>query len=179
MVSDMQRGALAVVVGSLLAGCSGGGAATVTERLWISGVPTDPKAEISAFATTKTDQADRYVGVFYRGSIMRGTHDVFEWRNVGKDDAELVLLQDNQRVKLHFTPCKPTTGFDHCVEVRQGTAKPERYYSRKRWVVRRPGRKRGAALGLFEQVLLEVAEEDDELAAVLDASVALVEDPRE
>ena len=49
------------------------------------------------------------------------------------------------------------------------------YHSRKRWVVRRPGRKRDAATGLVMGAIFELAEDDPELAAALDSVAATSE----
>lgn len=190
MTVDMQRSskamAKAMLAGGLLmgglaaptlAGCGGGGSATVTERLWVSGVPTKPKDSLSAFVTMKSEDSKDYLGAFYEGSLLRGSHDVFKWRDAGKGHAQIELLQDGRTLELSFETCKPSVGFDHCIMVQRGMHKAVQYQSRKRWVVRRPGRKRDATLGLFNQALLEVANEDDELADVLDAAAAWAEDP--
>lgn len=160
------------MVGSLLglvagaAGCSGG-AATPTERLWVSGVPTSPRESISAFVTMKS--GDEHIGSFFRGTLYRGSHDVFKWKDTGKDKARIVLLQDEKKVDLKLKTCEPTTGFDYCLIVESDRTGPQKYYSRKRWVVRRPGKKASAA-SLFDATLLELAEDDEDLAAALEAA---------
>lgn len=178
MTVDMRNGVKAsvkaVVVGSCLglgavlgaAGCSGG-AATPTERLWVSGVPTSPKESIAAFLTAKS--GDHTMGSFFRGSLYRGHHDVFTWKDTGKGKARIVLLQDEKKVDLTLATCDPITGFDYCLIVESSATGPQKYYSRKRWVVRKPGKKASAA-SLFDTTLLELAEDDDELAAALEAA---------
>lgn len=165
----MRSGVKAIVVGSLLGlvGC-GGGSTEVTERLWITRLPTKQTQELSAFATARA--GDHYVGAFFHGSALRGSHDVFEWRDDGKGRAKLKLLQDGKKLELRFRPCEPVTPFDRCLLVERQGAKAEKYYSRKRWVVRRPGKRDLAAGGFFGATLLELAEDDDELAAALDAA---------
>lgn len=152
-------------------GCGGGQAVTPTERLWISGVPTDPKAELTAFVTMRTSE-DRYLGAFFQGTLYRGGHDVFEWTPTAKDRASLQFMQDGRKTAVRLESCKPSTGFDHCILVHGDPTGTTRYQSRKRWVVRRPGRKRDAATGLVPQVMVELAEDDAELAAALDAAGA-------
>ncbi len=153
----------------LAAGCGGGGAATPTERLWVSGIPTDSKAPMTAFVTMKSGE-DGYLGAFFEGSLLRGSHDVFRWTPIGKARARVKFLQDGRSATLNLESCKPTRGFDHCLMVDGDPTGTERYQSRKRWVVRRPGRKRDAATGLVVQTLLELAQDDPELAAALDTA---------
>lgn len=166
--------ALGAVLGS--SGCGGGGASSPTERLWVSSVPTDPKAELTAFLTMRSDE-DRYLGAFFQGTLLRGGHDVFRWTPLDDDRAQIEFLQDGKLARLRFEACKPTKGFDHCILVHGDPTGAGRYQSRKRWVVRRPGRKRDAAMGMVTQAMLELAEDDPELGAALDAAGALALEP--
>jgi hypothetical protein len=182
MADDMRNGVKAIVVGALLgllagAGGCGGGSSAATERLWVSGVPTNPKDSFSAFLTMRSD--DHYLGAFFHGSFLRGSHDVFKWRDTGKGRARIELLQDGRKVELRLEPCKPTTGFDYCLDVFGDPTDAVRYQSRKRWAVRRPGKRDMAASGLFGATLLELAEDDEELAAALDAAAEAAEAPIE
>ena len=181
--------ALGGAVGSmgLVLGC-GGGAATATERLWVSGIPTKPTQQLSAFVTMQTGaqkdaqkdaqteagrKQDPLLGAFFRGTLYRGGHDVFEWQDTGKDRARIKFLQDGKKAKpieLELKPCAPKDGFHYCLEVEGKTPYAGKYYSRKRWVVRRPGRKRDAAAGLLTHTWLELAEDDADLAHALDAA---------
>lgn len=154
--------AVAVVT---MAGC-GGSEATVTERLWISAIPKSPKTPITAFATMATD-GDKFFGAFFSGTLLRGGHDVFEWRPDGNDRASLKFLQDGKKTKIRIETCKPTTGFDHCVIVHNDPTGAGRYQSRKRWVVRRPGRRKAVAGTFVLDVLEQLAEDDEELADAL------------
>jgi hypothetical protein len=113
-------------------------------------------------------KGDGYLGAFFQGSLFRGGHDVFEWKDTGKDQARVRFLQDGVELDLSLSPCKPATGFDYCLELRGNSPYARKYQSRKRWVVRRPGRKRDAATGLVTQAMLELADDDDELAQALD-----------
>ena len=167
----MRNGVKAIVVGSLLvlgaAGCGGGPTDEITERLWVTSLPTKQTQELSAFVTARS--GDHYVGAFFRGSAVRGSHDVFKWNDLGKGRARLELLQDGRKLELRFKTCEPVKPFDRCVLV-EGNGRAERYYSRKRWVVRRPGLRSVATQGFFGATLLELAEDDDELAEALDAA---------
>lgn len=145
-------------------GCGGGGEATATERLWVSGVPTNPKTPLTAFATTRHGD-DKYLGAFFSGTLLRGSHDVFEWRDQGTARAQLHFLQDGAKVEIRLDTCKPTTGFDHCLLVRGDPTGTVRYQSRKRWVVKRPGRNKSVAPVL--DALQALAADDPELAAWL------------
>ena len=146
-----------------LPGCGGGGEATPTERLWVSGVPTNPKMPITAFATTRHGE-QKFLGAFFSGTLLRGGHDVFEWRDAGKGRAQLEFLQDGTKASIRLETCKPSTGFDHCLLVHGDPTGNVRYQSRKRWVVKRPGRK-DATVTL--DALAALAEDDPELAAWL------------
>jgi hypothetical protein len=150
---------------ALLLGCGGGADATATERLWVSGVPTNPKERLTAFITTRTGN-DKYLGAFFNGSLYRGGHDVFEWVADGKDSAHLKFMQDGRAVKLRIEKCEPSRGFDHCIRLKGDPMGIERYQSRKRWVVRRPGKKRDIAEGLVTQTILDLAEDDEDLRAL-------------
>ncbi len=159
---------LALVASGLSLGCSGG-EATATERLWVTTVPTRPKAPITAFLTMRTSD-ERYLGAFFQGSLYRGNHDLFYWEDLGKDRARVQFLQDERRVELKLEECKPDRGFDYCLMVYGDPTGTTRYQSRKRWVIRRPGRKRDATAGLVPMVMQELAQDDEQLAAALDTA---------
>jgi len=146
-------------------GCGAPSPGTPTERLWVSGIPTSTKAEITAFITTRST-GGKYIGAFFRGSSLRGRHDVFEWIDDGKDAAKLRFLQDDKTTRIRIETCEPTTGFDHCILVHGDPTGTKRYQSRKRWVVRRPGRK-DVSPTMVMDALAELAEDDEELQAAL------------
>ena len=156
-----------VILALLLAAC-GSSDASPTERLWISGLPTKGSESISAFITTRTGEG-KYIGAFFQGSAYRGTHDVFEWRADGKDAARLKFLQDGHTMRMRFETCPKKTGFDFCLAVRGDDGREQRYYSRKRWNVRRPGKKKDVLDAVsVPSVLGELAEDDEELQAALE-----------
>jgi len=142
--------------------CGGGGEATATERLWVSTVPTKPKTPLTAFATMRTGEG-KYLGAFFSGTLLRGGHDVFEWQDKAKNTAELQFLQDGKKHRIRFETCKPTTGFDHCLIVHGDPTGTVRYQSRKRWVVKRPGKRKSAQPVL--EAMSTLAEDDEQLAA--------------
>lgn len=156
-------------VALLAVGCEGGQAGSPTERLWVSGLPSNPKAPITAFATTRTS-SDKYIGAFFQGSMLRGGHDVFEWRSEGQDAATLKFLQDGETRRVRFETCKPTRGFDYCIVLHGDPTGTGRYQSRKRWTVRRPGRRRDAGATLVTDVMFELSEDDGQLRVAFEAT---------
>lgn len=146
-----------------VAGCGGSDTATPTDRLWVSAVPTSAKQELSAFVTTRTSEG-KYVGAFFHGSALRGSHDVFEWKDSGKDAATLRFLQDGRQTKVRFETCSPSRGFDFCLLVHGDPTGAKKYQSRKRWNVRR-GKK--AAILSIPAMFEDLAEDDEELARAL------------
>lgn len=162
------------------AACGGGDTASPTERLWVSTVPTSAKQEISAFITTRT-RDDKYIGAFFHGSALRGRHDVFSWVADGRDAAKLTFLQDGKTSRVRFETCKPSRGFDMCLIVHGDPTGAKQYQSRKRWNVRRPGKRALAAMDV-PLTMAELAEHDDELAAelasVLDERALDLPDPQ-
>lgn len=148
-----------------IAGCRGSAEPTPTERLWVSSLPKNPKSEVTLFASIKASDG-KYVGSFFQGSAFRGRHDVFEL--FPKDDhiAELRFSQDGKTKKLRFEPCEPTRGFDFCLMMHGDPTGTVRYQSRKRWSLKRPG-KRGLS-GSAWTALEALATEDEALAALVD-----------
>ena len=156
---------LLAITTALLLGCGGGADATPTERLWISSLPTRPSQQFTAFITTRTT-GDKHIGALFRGSMYRGGHDVFEWKATGDTRAHLKFLQDKHEADLRIEKCTPTTGFDHCIVIHGDSALAGKYQSRKRWVVRRPGKKSELAEGMVTQTILDLAEDDEDLQAL-------------
>lgn len=163
----MSKFLLAGLVPIALVGACGSSSTAPTERLWVSGVPTSAKTEISAFVTTRTGEG-KYLGAFFKGSMLRGGHDVFEWEDDGKDAAKLKFLQDGKTRRIRIETCEPSRGFDRCILVHGDPTGKVKYQSRKRWTVKRPGGKKDLA-ALVPSVMAELAEDDDELASALAA----------
>ena len=145
------------------ASCGGSGKVAVTERLWISDFPTKPTSTLSAFATTR-GTGGKFVGGFYRGSLYRGEHDAVEWVSEGANVAKLRFLQDGARIRLEFERCEPTRGFDYCIVVKGDPYGTRRYQSRKRWAVKRRG-KRDSVFDLMPDALFDVAYDDSDFQA--------------
>jgi hypothetical protein len=150
----------------LLGGCEGSNTGSPTDRLWVSGIPKNPKASLTAFITARTT-GDKFIGAFFSGSVLRGSHDVFEWKNEGEDGAVLKFLQDEKTQRVRIETCKPTTGFDYCIMLHGDPKRIERYQSRKRWTVRRPGKKRDAGTLSVVDVMFELSEDDSDLDAAM------------
>lgn len=174
----MSRAPTIILANMLLALCGFGGLAACgssdaspTERLWISGVPSKATEPMSAFVTTRTGEG-KYIGAFFQGSAYRGTHDVFEWRSDGKDAAKLKFLQDGSSMRVRFGSCEPKRGFDFCLSVKGDKGGEQRYYSRKRWNVRRPGKKKELLAIDVPNVIAELAEDDEELQVALELPAA-------
>lgn len=163
LVFSLTLGAMSV---PLLAGCGKPPAANLTERLWVSDLPTNPKATISMFVIS--DVKARKLGLFYRGSMYRGVHDLFRWSG---DDAgrkgKMRLLQDGKVHAIHTETCEADRGFDYCILVHGDPTGVVRYQSRKRWALRK---KAAGSLDAIE-VLEILAEEDEDLNALTEAAI--------
>jgi hypothetical protein len=133
------------LVALLAAGC-GGGDADVMGRLWVSRLPSSPRTEFTAFAAVRVRGA-RHGGSFHHGTLLRGQHDVFRWKFLGADRAELVFLQDGSRRVVELGRCRPSAGFDRCLTLRGGPWGVERYESREHWRVGR-GKAANSEFGL-------------------------------
>jgi hypothetical protein len=149
-----------LVLGS---GCEGRHTASPTERLWVSGIPKNTKATLTAFITARTT-GDKYIGAFFSGSVFRGGHNVFEWKNEGEDGAALRFLQDDVTKSVRFETCEPSTGFDYCLLMHGDPTGTMRYQSRKRWTVKRPGKRHSSSISVTD-VLFELAEDEPDLRA--------------
>lgn len=149
---------------SLLPACGSPPPADVTERLWVSSMPGSARESVHAFAITEVRK--KQVGVFYRGSVYRGTHDAFSWApNRKNDGGKLTMLQDGRAYEVSVGACEPSKGFDHCMLLQGDPTGVVRYESRKRWALKK-GRKKKAAD--VPSIVMELSAEDDELEALLD-----------
>ena len=153
-----------VLFTTALGACDASGGPTATERLWISELPTSPRAPITAFVTAKA-RGDNYVGTFYQGTVLRGQHDMFQWQAVEEGRARLQFLQDGKTRKVRLESCKPTLGFDYCIVLHGDPTGVKRYQSRKRWTVRR-GKAKSDVL-MWASTLADLAEDDADIAALL------------
>ena len=132
----------------------------VGDRLWVAKMPEGPRDRVDAFVLTEVGK--RSVGSYYHGSVYRGAHDTFTWTNKGKDRGVIRLLQEERDYEVRIESCKPDKEFDQCILVQGDPKKVVRYQSRKRWAIPR----RGKGLDV-PALMVELAEEDDELEALL------------
>jgi len=148
---------LAGLAVSVLGACGKPPPANITERLWVSELPTNPKKEVAAFVISQVK--GKKLGVFYRGSVYRGAHDMFQWTGEDAGKGRMELLQDGAIHRIRTEQCEPSRGFDHCILMHGDPTGRVRYQSRKRWAVR----KSTAETLSFEAVVSELANEDEEL----------------
>lgn len=141
-----------------LAGCGGDGTASLGNRLWIDHVPADRRDPIAAVTLGEAAAGGKTAGVFYRGSIFRGTFDTFTWKQLEEGRAELSLLQEEKTVTVRIEGCEPDDSFDYCVLIHGDPQGVRRYQSRKRW-----GAHAGPAVDL-SAALREALGDDPELA---------------
>lgn len=168
---------LVTVVGAT--GCGTTPSTDVTNRLWVSSVPTSPRQGTTAFAIVGTK--GRNLGVLHSGSVYESRHQMFTWTAQG-EKAKLVLLQSNEAHAIRIETCKPSRGFDRCVMLQGDPSGAVRYQSRKRWALRgRSGQSAsGEAAPSFEQIVSELAAEDPDLATmVINANADANELPQE
>ena len=137
----LWRAAGVFLLGGLVA-CGADDAASITDRLWVSDVPSNPREEISAFAISNL--RGRKLGALYQGSLYQGTQRGFRVELEGRR-AVFEMLQDGSRHPVTVQPCKPTAGFHFCIELDGDPAGGRRYQSRKRWSLGRSKEGRDAA----------------------------------
>lgn len=152
--------AVALIATSLL-GCGKKPPSEVADRLWVAEMPSGPRDRVDAFVLTQVGK--RSVGSFYHGSLYRGAHDSFTWTTKAKDRGVIRILQDERNFEVRIEPCKPDRGFDQCILLQGDPKQVVRYQSRKRWAIPRKGE------GLdVPALMVELAEDDDELEAALE-----------
>jgi hypothetical protein len=167
--SSLSRSAAITIVALLSVAATSCRRATdgsVTDRLWVSTLPTTPKAPLTAFITSRTTGA-RFIGAYFDGSAYRGAYDVFEWRNEGEQSANLRFLQDGRKVTLRYRTCEPSRGFDYCILIEGDPIWARKFQSRKRWTVRRGRRSDVNAADLLHE-FGDLAASDPQLAAIVD-----------
>ena len=65
---------------------------------------------------------DHYLGTFYRGSLLRGSHDVFKWSDKGKGRARLELFGQAVRASVERQVALERAFFDDLSEQLELTA---------------------------------------------------------
>lgn len=167
-------GLAALLVTSLAVPACGGGdddaAPAVHNRLWITKIPKGAKDEFGLLAIAKVGSRKQY-GKLYRGSLVRGSFELFEWIPEEGGRAHMRLLQDDRSVKIRTEKCEPDAGYHLCVVVHGDPLGEVRYQSRKYWGL--PAR--AGALDLAE--LRELAEDDADLSAALAGAEDMSEAP--
>lgn len=146
-----------------LAGCGGGdaGPLPLANRLWLSKLPGKTTDVVGVMVVLQPAEGKAQHGVLYRGSIFRGSFEVFEWLPEGEGRARMRFLQDGKSVKIRTEDCKPDLGFHGCVQLHGDPFGVVRYQTRKRWGVR------GSAESLDVAAELRgLVEADPELAAL-------------
>ncbi len=149
----------------LAAGCGEPGASVpIHDRLWVTAVPKKPRDDVSAFLIVKASESQQY-GFLFKGSLLRGKYDTFQWAPDGDERARLTTVQDGKVHKIRTATCEPDAGFQYCVEMHGDPQGTVRYQSRKRWGMGRPKAK---LLGFdLAGELQALAAEDGELATAL------------
>lgn len=160
----LKLGLVAGVALTALSGCKNAPPAEIADRLWVSSMPTGPRDRVDAFVVTEVGK--RSAGSFFHGSVYRGSHDSFTWKATGKDRGTIHLLQDRRDYEVRTRPCKPDAGFDMCMELLGDPTGVVRYQSRKRWAI--PRRGKGAQALDVPHLVRELADDDDDLEALLD-----------
>jgi len=148
---------------SATAGCGGADDAGISNRLWIDHIPTDKRDQLTALLVGPPGAEGKTFGVFYRGTVFRGTFDAVEWIADPEDveRATIRLIQDERRAELTIERCDPDPKFDACVLLRGEPHGVERFQSRRRWGARGAG----SASSKVEAIFSEILAEDPELSA--------------
>lgn len=155
---------LVLVVGPFLGlglGCRGESSDAVVDRLWISELPRSARANFVAFALSS--QKGRSFGLLHEGSVYRGSHRAFAWKQLAPGKFELQWLQEQRKARVVAEKCRPSAGFDHCVVMRGLGFGATRFQSRKRWRLRLKGDATSvgtANAGWLDPQLLGLAGED-------------------
>ena len=159
---------LGLTIVTSLAGCGGGDEPLpLHNRLWLSKLPTKPTDTVGAMIVLQAAEGRAQYGALYRGSVVRGGFELFEWKPEADGRARLRLLQDDKLVKIRTEACKPDVGFHACVMLHGDPSGTVRYQTRRRWGVK-------ASAGALDVAaeLRGLAEVDPELALALPPPLA-------
>lgn len=152
-----------------LAACGGGAEADLplTNRVWLTRVPKKADDVFGALVVLEA-RGKRKFGALYRGSVYRGSFELFEWQpDGGEGRAHMRLLQDDKSVKIRTERCEPDAGLDACVMLHGDPLGAVRYQSKRVWGLRgKPAITSPLDLDLAAD-LRGLAEADPELRAVL------------
>ena len=120
---------------ALLGGCAAEPELELEQRLWVDRMPDGARTAVRAFWVGEVK--GKAMGIFYSGSLYRGGHELVGWKRVGESKVKLRLLQEDREVELRPQTCRPSLGFDYCVDLIGDPTGVVRYQSRKRWTLRR------------------------------------------
>lgn len=156
---------LGLTVVTSLAGCGGGDEPLpLHNRLWLSGLPKKPSDVVGAMIVLQAAEGRAQYGALYRGSVLRGGFELFEWRPEADGRGKLRLLQDGKLVKIRTESCAPDAGFHACLLLHGDPSGTVRYQTRRRWGVKARG---GAQALDVAAELRGLAEVDPDLALAL------------
>jgi hypothetical protein len=137
----LQTAALAILGASLtsVTACGGGGAEhelPLTNRVWLTHVPQKADDVVGALVVFEA-KGRRQFGALYRGSLLRGSFELFEWQPDGDSGrAHMRLLQDDKSVKIRTETCTPDPGLEACVMIHGDPLGAVRYQSKRIWGLR-------------------------------------------
>jgi hypothetical protein len=106
----------------------------LVNRLWVDRIPQKETDQFHILAVLTQRQK---VGVFQHGSVWEGDWAAFQWQFQGKDkDLHIRFPQSGKtaEVKWSIQDCRKTP-FDYCMDTKGNPRGPEKWYSRKDWVI--------------------------------------------
>lgn len=168
----LQTATLALFGVSLtsLAACGGDGAENrlpLTNRVWLTHVPKKVDDSVGALVVFEA-KGRRQFGALYKGSLLRGSFELFEWQpDEHEGRAHMRLLQDDKSVKIRTESCEPDAGLDSCIMLHGDPLGAVRYQSKRIWGLRgKPAISSPLELDIAGDVRALLAA-DPELAALL------------
>ncbi|PCC71442.1 hypothetical protein SAMN02745121_00983 [Nannocystis exedens] len=150
--------------------CGGDGAENslpLTNRVWLTHVPKKVDDSVGALVVFEA-KGRRQFGALYKGSMLRGSFELFEWQPDGQEGrAHMRLLQDDKSVKIRTESCEPDAGLDACIMLHGDPLGAVRYQSKRIWGLRgRPAISSPLELDIAGDVRALLAA-DPELAALV------------
>lgn len=172
MTRILQTATLALLGVSLATStaCGGGGAENelpLTNRVWLTQVPKKADDQVGALVVFAA-KGHRQFGALYRGSMFRGSFELFEWQPDDDGKARMRLLQDGKSVKIRTESCTPDHGLEACIVLHGDPLGEVRYQSKRIWGLRgRPVISSPLQLDVVGELRALLAA-DPELAALAD-----------
>ncbi|MDC0718198.1 hypothetical protein [Nannocystis bainbridge] len=139
----------------------------LTNRVWLTQVPKKAGDTVGALVVFEA-RGRRQFGALYKGSLLRGSFELFEWQpDEHEGRAHMRLLQDDKSVKIRTETCEPDAGLDSCIMLHGDPLGAVRYQSKRIWGLRgRPAVNSPLELDIAGDVRGLLAA-DPELAALL------------